>query len=94
MSAHSEASYGSQHLCQKLFDNLAISIPRLKRQQTKRWCALFEPGRNRFAYVSHRKRLSRIEVWCSGDVDKLTKYYTTQQNTRWMGRKISSSFCN
>lgn len=35
---------------------------------------MFEPGKNRFAYVSHRKKLPRIEVWCAGDVDKLISY--------------------
>ena len=74
MSAHSEASYGSQHLCEKLFQKLLDHIPQLEIKQTKQWCALFVPGKNRFAYVSHRKRLSRIEVWCAGDVDELTSF--------------------
>jgi hypothetical protein len=74
MSAHTEASYESQYLCEKLFEMLLSRIPQLNRKQTKQWCALYDFGRNRFAYVSHRKRLSRIEVWCSGDVDELKKY--------------------
>jgi hypothetical protein len=74
MSAHSEASYGSQQLCEKLFKKLIGYIPQIERKRTKRWCVLFVPGGNRFAYVSHRKLLSRIEVWCAGDVDELTSF--------------------
>ena len=74
MSAHSEASDNSQYLCQKLYEGLSKLIPELQRKQTKRWCALFEQGRNRFAYVSHRKKMSRIEIWCAGDVDELVSH--------------------
>jgi hypothetical protein len=74
MSAHSQASYESQHLCDKLFEKLIEYIPHMEVKRTKQWCALFVPGRNRFAYVSHRKRLSRIEIWCAGDVDELTSF--------------------
>ena len=74
MSAHSEASFDSQNLCRKLFEALFLYIPKLQIKQTKQWGAFFEPGRNRFAYISHRKQLPRIEVWCAGDVDKLKRY--------------------
>jgi hypothetical protein len=74
MSAHSEASYESQHLCEKLFKKLLDYIPQIESKRTKQWCALFVPGGNRFAYVSHRKRLSRIVIWCAGDVDELTSF--------------------
>ena len=74
MSAHSEASYESQQLCKKLLKKLLGYIPKIECQQTKRWCAFFVSGRNRFAYVSHRKRLSRIEIWCAGNVNELTSF--------------------
>ena len=73
MSAHLSASIESQNLCQKLYDRLQTKIPSLKRTQTKRWCGLYEPGRNRFAYISHRKTISRIEVWCLGDIEDLQR---------------------
>jgi hypothetical protein len=74
MSDHSEASYESQQLCEKLFKRLLVYIPQIESKRTKQWCTLFVPGGNRFAYVSHRKRLSRIEIWCAGDVDELTSF--------------------
>ena len=74
MTAHSEASDGSQYLCQELYEGLLKLIPELQRKQTKQWCAFFEQGKKRFAYVSHRKRMSRIEIWCAGDVDVLVSY--------------------
>jgi hypothetical protein len=74
MSAHSEASSESQYLCQELFKGLSEIIPELQRKQAKQWCAIFQQGGNRFAYVSHRKTLPRIEIWCAGDVDELITY--------------------
>jgi hypothetical protein len=74
MSAHSEASSGSQDLCQKLYELLSKCIPGLHCKQTKRWCALFKEGSKRFAYINHRKKMKKIEVWCSGDVDELSAH--------------------
>ena len=71
MSAHSDACEASQILCQHLYDKLREKIPALVRAETKNWCALYELGRNRFVYISHRKTSRRIEVWCLGDVDAL-----------------------
>lgn len=71
MTAHAEASSDSKDLCRELFDQLANRIPNLQRRETKRWCALFQPGRNRFAYVGHRKTSGEIEVWCAGDIEHL-----------------------
>lgn len=71
MSAHKGACGESQQLCQLLVEELRRQIPKLHCRETKQWCALFEPGRNRFAYVSHRKTSGAIEVWCAGDVDAL-----------------------
>jgi len=71
MSDHIEASLGSKNMCQKLFDCLAEKIPNLKRSQSKNWCGFYQAGRNRFAYISHRKQSSDIQIWCSGDVEDL-----------------------
>jgi len=71
MSAHELASKGSQSLCNKLFDSLMRRIPRIERSMTKQWCAFFEKGNNRFAYVAHRKTTNSIQIWCAGDVDAL-----------------------
>jgi len=72
MSAHDLASTGSKNLCELLIRELQNKIPRLECARSKSWCGLYEPGRNRFAYISHRKRQQKIEVWCAGDVDDLT----------------------
>ena len=74
MTAHAEASSDSKQLCQSLFDRLASRIPNLERRETKRWCALFQQGRNRFAYVGHRKTSGEIEVWCAGDIERLVNH--------------------
>jgi len=71
MSDHTEACDNSQMLCDMLYQCLARRIPNLKRGQTKRWCPLYQLGRSRFAYVNHRKSMSRIEVWCLGDPAEL-----------------------
>ena len=72
MSAHALASTGSKNLCDLLIIELQKKIPRLECARSKSWCGLYEPGRNRFAFISHRKRQQKIEVWCAGDIDDLT----------------------
>jgi len=71
MSAHAKAIRESRAMCDRLYERLAAGVPGLAREHTKQWCALYEPGRNRFAYVSHRLTEDIVEVWCRGDVDKL-----------------------
>lgn len=74
MSAHTQASTESSSLCDLLVERLRVHIPRLECARTKRWCGLFEPGRTRFAYISHRKRSGSVEVWCAGEVLKLKNH--------------------
>jgi len=73
MPAHDTASIGSRTLCDKLYAALMQRIPRLQRSMTKQWCALYETGGTRFAYIAHRKTSNSLEIWCSGDVDSLIK---------------------
>lgn len=72
MSAHELASVGSKNLCDLLIKELQKKIPQLECARSKNWCGIFEPGKNRFAFISHRKKQNKIEVWCAGDVDDLT----------------------
>jgi len=51
--------------------NFPKKIPELKRNETKNWCAFYQKGRKRFAYINHRIRTSKIEVWCSGELNEL-----------------------
>lgn len=74
MSDHTESCSQSQDLCDALFAQLVRKIPHLQRSQSARWCALFEDGRKRFAYVTHRKRMNRIEVWCLGEFEQLEEH--------------------
>lgn len=74
MTAHKAACGESQQLCQFLVEELRRRIPKLQCRETKQWCTLFEPGRNRFAYVSHRKTSRAIEVWCAGNVNDLVAH--------------------
>lgn len=73
MSGHSESCDESRDLCDALFQRLSRRIEHLQRSQSMRWCGFFEEGRKRFAYVNHRKRMTRIEVWCMGEPDDLVK---------------------
>ncbi|RQW86468.1 MAG: hypothetical protein EHM79_09680 [Geobacter sp.] len=73
MSAHFKASVESRNLCESLFLALKRKIAKLERGHTKQWCALYELGGNRFAYISHRKTDASIQIWCAGDVDALKK---------------------
>ena len=67
MSDHTDCSPESRSLCDALFSGLRGRIPQLNRSQSLRWCAFFSSARNRFAYINHRKRMSRIQIWCLGE---------------------------
>ncbi len=73
MSDHSEACQECKTLCDELYDHLSKRIPNLERVQTIRWCAVYQSERTRFAYICHRKKMSRIEVWCLGDLLELQR---------------------
>jgi hypothetical protein len=70
---HFIASKESREYCDILFSKLNKLIPNLQRSQSKEWCGFFKQGRSRFAYINHRKRLSRVEVWFLGDTSTLQK---------------------
>jgi hypothetical protein len=75
MSNHDHSSCSeSRSFCDRLFDALSQRIEGLQRTKHKTWCCFFQPGRMRFAYVTHRMRTSRIEVWALGKVDALSSY--------------------
>ncbi len=74
MSDHSEAGEKSQELCQGLANRLARRVPDFEVSPSAKWCGFYAKGRKRFAYVNHRKRLVRIEVWCLGELDDLAIY--------------------
>lgn len=73
ISAHSQASQESARLCDKLFEELGQLIPNLQRNPTQGSCGIWQTGRTRFAYIYHSKTMSRIEIWCRGDMDQLLK---------------------
>jgi len=82
MSDHMEASEESKSLCDKLYERLSKRISNLQRVETQRWCGLYQPNRNRFAYINHRKRMHRIEVWCLGDPTELQRNTTLNVKPR------------
>jgi hypothetical protein len=67
MSNHIEACRSSSILCESLFKCLSTRIPNLQRVEIKSWCGFFGEGKRRFAYISHRINMDRIEIWCMGD---------------------------
>ena len=74
MSDHDQSYSESQELCDALLSVLAGRIPSLRTSQSERWCGFFEEGKRRFAYVNHRKRMNRIEVWFLGEPEELSDY--------------------
>jgi hypothetical protein len=71
MAPHSKACSGSASLCDHLFNGLSSKIPNLKRRPLQKSCAIFQDGKNRFAYVYHYKKSDTIAIWCRGDIAKL-----------------------
>jgi hypothetical protein len=63
---HDAASRASADLCDRLYTLLGQRIERLQRSKVGRWCCSFPEGENKFAYVTHRKRKRRLEVWFAG----------------------------
>jgi hypothetical protein len=83
MSDHSNSSHESQNLCDQLFEALAPKIAGLQRTQVKRWCCYFKPGRQkRFAYVTHRIRTGKLEVWFMGGIDCAPSYPSLEIRAR------------
>jgi hypothetical protein len=71
MARHGNSFSGSDSLCDRLFYGLSSKIPNLRRLPLQESCAIFQEGKNRFAYVYHYKRSDPITIWCRGDIAKL-----------------------
>ena len=69
MTSHIKADAGSRALCEQLEEAIRASVPNIRSSYSKDTCALFEPGRNRFAYVYHRKDTDEIKVYFRGDLN-------------------------
>lgn len=68
MPSHNKASRESQNLCQNLILELRRFLPLVTRFESKDTCAIYVPGRNRFAYVYHRSKGGFIRVYFRGEV--------------------------
>lgn len=66
MPSHEKASKESQHLCQGLVEELQKILPDVSKSELKDTCALYVPGKNRFAYVYHRSEGGLIRVYFRG----------------------------
>ena len=82
MSGHSEASSQSWSLCDQLFAALGHRIPDLQRSESKRWCGFYRRGHSRFAYISHFKSRSRIQVWPRGQAPDWARERGVSYNQR------------
>jgi hypothetical protein len=82
MANHDDSCSESRRLCDELFTRLAKRIPLLERGPTEAWCGLYRDGRKRFAWVSHRKRDGRIQVWCLGDAPSFERLGPAVRYTR------------
>lgn len=74
MNNHDESHWASALLCDRLFQSLSQRIPDLYREKRQRWCCFFKLGCKRFAYVSHRKKSVRLEIWFLGEVESPDRY--------------------
>ena len=75
MANHQESCRGSRALCDGLFETLSQKVEGLQRTQVKTWCCYSGFGRRkRFAYVTHRARTGRVEVWFLGDAGAVSNY--------------------
>lgn len=72
MPSHNNASKKSQHLCHRLIEELQHLLPDVARSESKDTCALYMPGKNRFAYVYHRSEGGFIRVYFRGDISVVT----------------------
>lgn len=68
MPTHKNASTESQSLCENLLEEIRKFLPMATRSESKDTCAIFVPGRNRFAYVYHRSKGGFIRCYFRGDV--------------------------
>ena len=83
MSNHQESCQRSRALCDGLFETLSQKVEGLQRTQVKTWCCFSGPGRRkRIAYVTHRVRNSRLEVWFLGDAAAASNYPQLSIRTR------------
>ena len=73
---HNRASDESRWMCEKLEAILASKIQHLIRSESQQWCGLSQQGKSVFAYVNHRRRMKRIEIWIMGDPEKLQRHTT------------------
>ena len=69
MTSHIKAHTGSRALCDHLVEALRDFIPDIAIVYNDDECALFQPGRNRFAHVYHRKDTDEIKVYFRGDLN-------------------------
>lgn len=76
MSGHVEACESSKDLCDKLYECLLRRIPNLRRIEGENYCALYQNNRKKFAYIRHRKKMFRIQIWPLGNPHELQKYTT------------------
>ena len=74
MNYHKRASEESRRMCEALEQLLARKIANLVRSESEQWCSLNEVGRSKFAYINHRRRMHRIEIWCMGDPENLQRH--------------------
>jgi hypothetical protein len=68
-SGHARAHSGSAALCDALYSALCKRITGLKRYSNQNYCRFGRP-RYAIAYLSHRKKAPRIEVWFRSSADE------------------------
>lgn len=61
---HRSACNKSAALCDELFRELKSRLKGIPIRRSARYCCFGNP---RFAWINHRKKTSRIDVWCIGE---------------------------
>jgi len=74
---HNHSGPEAAALCDRLAAELRARLPDLEVGRSESWCTYSLPGKTRFAYLKHKKRHARVEVWFAG----IIRYST--RSTRW-----------
>ena len=70
---HATAGEQSRSLCDALFEELERQLPNLERRKTTRQC-LLRLGNGTFAWIRHRKRQAKIEVFSLAEPEMVDQY--------------------
>ena len=64
---HDHSGPEAATLCDRLASALRQRLPDLEVGRSQNWCCFALSGKTRFAFLKHKRRQARVEVWFAGD---------------------------